>query len=38
VPMIGNHLGADLNLVGQLIGGPTAALIKFVLWITGQGD
>jgi Zn-dependent protease len=37
LPSIGNQAGVDLNILGHVIAGPTAALIGFVLWVTGQG-
>jgi hypothetical protein len=30
--------GAHFNLLGWLIGGPSDALIRFVLRVTGQGS
>jgi Zn-dependent protease len=37
LPSIGNQAGVDLNILGHVIAGPTAALIGFVLLVTGQG-
>ena len=37
LPTIGSQTGLDLNIVGHLIAGPTDALIRFVLLVTGQG-
>ncbi len=38
LPYVGQQLGLDLNLLGWLIGGPTQALIRLVLAVTGQGQ
>jgi Zn-dependent protease len=38
LPLLGSQIGVDLNLVGPLIAGPTAALIELVLTVTGQGS
>jgi Zn-dependent protease len=37
LPMIGTEAGVNLNVLGYIIAGPTEALIRFVLHITGQG-
>lgn len=37
LPLLGSQMGVNLNLVGPLISGPTAALIELVLIVTGQG-
>jgi Zn-dependent protease len=37
LPSIGSQAGVDLNILGHVIAGPTAALIGFVLLVTGQG-
>ena len=36
LPYIGEQTGFNLNILSRLIGGPTEALIRFVLTITGQ--
>jgi Zn-dependent protease len=38
LPYIGRETGIDLNILAWLIAGPTEALIRFVLMLTGQGD
>jgi Zn-dependent protease len=38
LPYIGRETGVDLNVLAWLIGGPTDALIRFVLAVTGQGS
>ncbi|HEX3860683.1 MAG TPA: site-2 protease family protein [Stellaceae bacterium] len=37
LPFIGSQLGLNLNIVGRIIAWPTQELIRFVLWVTGQG-
>ena len=37
LPSIGSQTGVDLNILGHVITGPTQALIRFVLQVTGQG-
>ncbi len=36
LPYVGEQTGLNLNILNRLIGGPTEALIRFVLTITGQ--
>jgi Zn-dependent protease len=36
LPYLGRQTGHDLNILGWAIGIPAEALIRFVLWITGQ--
>jgi Zn-dependent protease len=36
LPYIGRETGIDLNILAWLIAGPTEALIRFVLMLTGQ--
>jgi Zn-dependent protease len=38
LPYIGRETGVDLNILTWLIAGPTDALIRFVLAVTGQGS
>jgi Zn-dependent protease len=38
LPYVGEQTGYNLNILGWLIGGPTEALIRFVLAITGQSE
>jgi Zn-dependent protease len=38
LPLLGNQVGVDLNIVGRLIAWPTTALIQLVLLVTGQGS
>jgi Zn-dependent protease len=38
LPYIGRETGVDLNILAWLIAGPTDALIRFVLAVTGQGS
>jgi Zn-dependent protease len=37
LPYLGRETGIDLNILAWLIAGPTEALIRFVLAVTGQG-
>ena len=37
LPYLGQETGFDLNILSWLISGPTEALIRFVLTVTGQG-
>ena len=37
LPYLGRETGVDLNILAWLIAGPTEALIRFVLAVTGQG-
>ena len=37
LPYVGRETGFELNIISQLISGPTTALIRFVLAVTGQG-
>lgn len=36
LPFVGEKLGLDLNIVARIITGPSEALIRFVLAVTGQ--
>ena len=38
LPYVGEQIGVDLNIFSWLIGGPTEALIRFILAITGQSE
>ncbi len=38
LPYIGSQTGLDLNIISRIIAGPTEALIRLVLLLTGQGD
>ncbi len=38
LPSIGSEAGVDLNILQHVIAGPTEALIRLVLLVTGQGD
>jgi Zn-dependent protease len=38
LPLLGNQMGIDLNIVGRLIVWPTTALIQLILTVTGQGS
>src|SRR5207302_11353689 len=37
LPMIGAEAGINLNILGYVITGPTQALIRLILQLTGQG-
>jgi Zn-dependent protease len=37
LPMIGQQIGADLNVVARLISGPAGAIIDFIVELTGNG-
>jgi len=37
LPMLSAQMGADFNILSRLIGGPTEAIIRAVLWLTGNG-
>ena len=38
LPLLGEQIGHDLNILGWVIGGPADSLYQFVLWITGHGE
>lgn len=37
LPMLGAQMGVDMNIVWRLIGGPTEAIIRAILRLTGNG-
>ena len=37
LPMLGAQMGVDLNILSRLIGGPTEAIIRAILRLTGNG-
>ena len=36
LPMVGSQVGMDLNIVSRLVGGPTEAIIRIILRVTGN--
>ena len=36
LPMVGQHMGTDLNIVARLISGPAGAIIDFIIKLTGN--
>jgi Zn-dependent protease len=36
LPMVGQHMGMDLNIVARLISGPAGAIIDFIIKLTGN--
>jgi Zn-dependent protease len=36
VPLLGAQMGMDLNIVSRLINGPTEAILRAILWVTGN--
>ena len=37
LPLIGNQLGVDLNVIGWLLSAPVAWLVELVIRVTGNG-
>ena len=37
LPMLGAQMGVDFNILSRLIGGPTEAIIRAILRLTGNG-
>jgi Zn-dependent protease len=35
LPLLGAQMGMDLNIVSRLINGPTEAILRAILWVTG---
>jgi Zn-dependent protease len=36
LPMLGQQMGVDLNVISHLIGTPIEALLRFIMWLTGN--
>jgi Zn-dependent protease len=36
LPLLGAQIGVDLNLISHLITTPIEALLRFILWLTGN--
>jgi Zn-dependent protease len=36
LPLLGAQMGMDLNIVSRLINGPTEAILRAILWVTGN--
>lgn len=36
LPMLGTQMGVDLNIISHLIAAPIEALLRFILWLTGN--
>jgi hypothetical protein len=36
LPMLGQQVGLDLNIISHLIAAPIDALLRFILWLTGN--
>jgi Zn-dependent protease len=36
LPLLGAQMGTDLNIVSRLINGPTEAILRAILWVTGN--
>jgi Zn-dependent protease len=36
LPVLGQQVGLDLNIISHLIGAPIEALLRFILWLTGN--
>jgi Zn-dependent protease len=36
LPVLGQQMGLDLNIISHLIGAPIEALLRFILWLTGN--
>jgi hypothetical protein len=36
LPMLGQQMGLDLNIISHLIGAPIEGLLRFILWLTGN--
>jgi Zn-dependent protease len=36
VPMLGVQMGVDLNIISYLISTPIEALLRFIMWLTGN--
>jgi Zn-dependent protease len=36
LPVLGQQIGLDLNIISHLIAAPIDALLRFILWLTGN--
>ena len=36
LPMLGQQMGVDLNVISHLIGTPIESLLRFIMWLTGN--
>ena len=36
LPVLGQQMGVDLNIISHLIGTPIEGLLRFIMWLTGN--
>jgi hypothetical protein len=37
LPVVGAQVGVDLNIISYLVAAPTEAILRAILWLTGNG-